>query len=188
MSLASLVSITPETHGLEIDLAYATADNITGQPIYRQAHCLLLAQAEAALRRAVNIARQAGCTLRIFDAYRPPQAQQALWNFLPDARYVADPRQGSNHSRGTAVDLTLIDTDGQALDMGTGFDDMTLASAHFHDGLPQAIQRNRLLLLGIMNAAGFAHISSEWWHYELPGSRTALPLIEDGAGHTLRLM
>jgi D-alanyl-D-alanine dipeptidase len=42
-------------------------------------------------------------------------------------------------------------------------------------------------LLGIMHAAGFAHIASEWWHYELPGSR-ALPLLEDGAGHTLRLM
>lgn len=188
MSLASLVHITSETHGVQLDLAYATADNITGRPIYRQAHCLLLAQAEAALRRAVHIAGQAGCTLRIFDAYRPPQAQQALWDFLPDARYVADPRQGSNHSRGAAVDLTLVDAHGQALDMGTGFDDMTLASAHFHPGLPQAVQRNRLLLLGIMNAAGFAHISSEWWHYELPGSRAALPLIDDGDGHTLRLM
>jgi D-alanyl-D-alanine dipeptidase len=188
MNATSLVHITPATHGVEIDLAYATADNITGKPIYRQAHCLLLAQAEAALRRAADIARQAGCTLRIFDAYRPPQAQQALWDFLPDARYIADPRQGSNHSRGAALDLTLIDADGKALDMGTGFDDMTLASGHFHAGLPQAVQRNRLLLLGIMHAAGFTHIASEWWHYELPGSRNTLPLIEDGAGHTLRLM
>lgn len=188
MSIASLVHITPETHGVEIDLAYATADNITGKPIYRQAHCLLETQAEAALRRAVDIARLAGCTLRIFDAYRPPQAQQVLWDFLPDARYIADPRQGSNHSRGAALDLTLLGADGQALDMGTGFDDMTLASAHFHAGLPQTVQRNRLLLLGIMHAAGFTHIASEWWHYELPGSRISLPLIEDGAGHTLRLM
>lgn len=67
MSIASLAHITPETHGVEIDLAYATSDNITGKPIYRQAHCLLLAQAEEALRRAVGIARQAGCTLRILD-------------------------------------------------------------------------------------------------------------------------
>ena len=111
-----------------------------------------------------------------------------LWDFLPDPRYIADPERGSNHSRGAALDLTLVDAGGQALDMGTGFDDMTLASAHFHAGLPQAVQRNRLLLLGIMHAAGFAHIPSEWWHYELPGSRDALPMIEDGAGHPLRLM
>lgn len=188
MSAHPLVPITPESHGVEIALAYATADNITGKPIYRQAHCLLLARAEQALRRAVDIARQAGCALRIFDAYRPPQAQQALWDFLPDPRYIADPARGSNHSRGAALDLTLVDAGGQALDMGTGFDDMTLASAHFHAGLPQAVQRNRLLLLGIMHAAGFTHIPSEWWHYELPGSRAALPMIEDGAGHPLRLM
>ncbi|HEY0297280.1 MAG TPA: D-alanyl-D-alanine dipeptidase, partial [Bordetella sp.] len=136
MSAHSLVLITPDTHGVEIDLAYATADNFIGKVVYRHAHCLLLAQAEAALRRAVDIARQAGYTLRIFDAYRPPQAQQALWDFLPDARYVADPRRGSNHGRGTAVDLTLVDAGGQALDMGTGFDDMTAASGHFHPGLP----------------------------------------------------
>lgn len=187
MSDHPLVPITPGTHLVDICLAYATDDNFTGKTIYRTAHCLLLAQAEAALRKAVAVARQAGCTLRIFDAYRPPQAQQALWDFLPDDRYVASPKRGSNHSRGTAVDLTLVDAGGRALDMGTGFDDMTAASGHFYDGLPETVQRNRLLLLGIMQAAGFAHIASEWWHYELPGSR-ALPLIEDGAGYPLRLM
>jgi len=187
MSDHPLVPITPGTHRVDIRLAYATDDNFTGKTIYRAAHCLLLAQAEAALRKAVAIAGQAGHTLRIFDAYRPPQAQQALWDFLPDDRYVASPKRGSNHSRGTALDLTLVGADGQALDMGTGFDDMTEASGHFCAGLPEAVQRNRLLLLGIMQAAGFAHIASEWWHYELPGSR-ALPVIEDGEGYPLRLM
>jgi D-alanyl-D-alanine dipeptidase len=182
-----LLPITPATHGVDIDLVYATDRNLTGKPIYRQAHCLLLEPTETALRRAVAIARGAGLSLRIFDAYRPPRAQQVLWDFLPDPTYIADVKRGSNHSRGTAIDLTLIDADGAALEMGTGFDDMTPASAHFHAGLPQAVQRNRLLLLGIMEAAGFTHIPSEWWHYELPGSR-ALPLIEDGAPGAPALM
>ena len=70
MNAHRLVEITPATHRVDIDLVYATDRNLTGKPIYRRAHCLLLAPAEAALRRAVNIAAQAGFTLRIYDAYR----------------------------------------------------------------------------------------------------------------------
>jgi len=182
-----LIPIVSDTHDVAIDLVYATDRNLTGKPIYRAAHCLLLEPAETALRRAVAIARGAGLRLHIFDAYRPPRAQQVLWDFLPDPTYIADVRIGSNHSRGTAIDLTLLDANGAPLDMGTGFDDMTAASAHFAAGLPQAVLRNRLLLLGVMQAAGFAHIPSEWWHYELPGSR-ALPLIDDGANGAPALM
>ncbi|WP_168790832.1 D-alanyl-D-alanine dipeptidase [Paraburkholderia aromaticivorans] len=182
-----LIEITPATHGVDIDLVYATSRNLTGKPIYKAAHCLLLEPAEAALRCAVELARQIGATLRIFDAYRPPQAQQVLWNFLPDPTYVADLTRGSNHSRGTALDLTLLDGHGEELDMGAGFDAMTIESEHFHPGLPVEVQRNRMLLLGVMHGAGFTHIKSEWWHYELPGSR-ALPLIDNSASGPLRLM
>ncbi|AIP34502.1 D-alanyl-D-alanine dipeptidase [Paraburkholderia xenovorans LB400] len=187
MTKSRLIEITPATHGVDIDLVYATGRNLTGKPIYKEAHCLLLEPAEAGLRNAIGIARDAGLRLRIFDAYRPPQAQQVLWDFLPDSTYVAEPERGSNHSRGTAIDLTLLDAGGHELDMGTGFDAMTIESEHFHPGLPVHVQRNRLLLLGIMHAAGFAHIKNEWWHYELPGSR-ALPLIDDSESGTLRLM
>lgn len=182
-----LIEITPTTHGVDIDLVYATPRNLTGKPIYKAAHCLLLEPAEAALRRAVALARNVGTTLRIFDAYRPPQAQQVLWDFLPDPTYIADLSRGSNHSRGTALDVTLVDANGDELDMGTGFDAMTIESEHFHPGLPEHVQRNRMLLLGVMHVAGFTHIKSEWWHYELPGSR-ALPLIDNSESGPLRLM
>ncbi|WP_341315949.1 D-alanyl-D-alanine dipeptidase [Paraburkholderia sp. IMGN_8] len=182
-----LIEITPTTHGVEIDLVYATPRNLTGKPIYKAAHCLLLEPAEAALRRAVALARNVGTTLRIFDAYRPPQAQQVLWDFLPDPTYIADLSRGSNHSRGTALDVTLVDANGDELDMGTGFDAMTIESEHFHPGLPEHVQRNRMLLLGVMHVAGFTHIKSEWWHYELPGSH-ALPLIDNSESGPLRLM
>ncbi|WP_109479603.1 D-alanyl-D-alanine dipeptidase [Paraburkholderia sp. C35] len=182
-----LIHITTETHGVEIDLAYATANNFTGKPIYKEAHCLLLAPAEAGLRKAVELAASIGMTLRIFDAYRPPQAQKVLWDFLPDPTFIAELGRGSNHSRGTAIDLTLIDGNGDELDMGTGFDAMVKESEHFHQGLPQHVQRNRLLLLGIMHASGFTHIASEWWHYEIPGSR-ALPVIDNNDSGPLKLM
>lgn len=187
MPAHQLVEITPASHDVEIDLVYATDRNLTGKPIYRAAHCLLLEPAEAALRRAVGLARNIGMKLRIFDAYRPPQAQQVLWDFLPDPTYVADLSLGSNHSRGTAIDLTLVGADGEALDMGTGFDAMTIESEHFHPDLPEPIQRNRTLLLGVMHGAGFTHIKSEWWHYELPHSH-ALALIDNSESGRLRLM
>jgi zinc D-Ala-D-Ala dipeptidase len=182
-----LIPITRDTHGVDLDLVYASARNLTGKPIYQRAHCLLLAPAEAALRAAIAIARNSGLTLRIFDAYRPPQAQQVLWDFLPDPTYIADVKRGSNHSRGAAVDLTLVGTNGEPLDMGTAFDAMTVESEHFHPGLPEHVQRNRLMLLGVMHAAGFTHIKSEWWHYELPGA-LALPLIDNADSGPLRLI
>jgi D-alanyl-D-alanine dipeptidase len=182
-----LIHITPESHHVQIDLAYAGERNLTGMPIYKQAHCLLLEPAEAALRKAVTLAGHIGMTLKIFDAYRPPQAQQVLWDFLPDPTYIADVRRGSNHSRGTAIDLTLVDVKGDDLDMGTGFDEMSVQSEQFHPGLPQHVQRNRTWLLGVMLAAGFTYIPSEWWHYELPGSGT-LGLIDNSESGPLRLM
>jgi zinc D-Ala-D-Ala dipeptidase len=182
-----LIPVTPQSHHVDIDLVYATDRNFTGKPIYKEAHCLLLAPAEAGLRKAVELAASIGMKLRIFDAYRPPQAQKVLWDFLPDPTFIAELGRGSNHSRGTAIDLTLIDGNGEELDMGTGFDAMVKESEHFHQRLPQHVQRNRLLLLGIMHASGFTHIPSEWWHYEIPGSR-ALPLIDNSESGPLKLM
>lgn len=187
MTRSRLLHVTPDTHHVQIDLVYATDRNLTGKPIYKAQHCLLLEPAEAALRKAVGIARSIGMTLRIFDAYRPPQAQKVLWDFLPDPTFIAELGRGSNHSRGTALDLTLIDRDGQELDMGTGFDAMVPESEHFHAGLPEHVQRNRTLLLGVMHGAGFTHIKSEWWHYELPGSRE-LEVIDNADSGPLRLM
>ena len=174
----SLIEITAKKHKLLIDLAYASPDNFTGKLVYETPRCLLHREAEPHLKKAVDIAALAGLRLKIFDAYRPPAAQEIFWKHLPDPRYVADIVKGSNHSRGVAVDLTLVDEQGRDLDMGTSFDDMTERSHHFQPGLPAQVQRNRILLLGIMTQAGFKRIDSEWWHYELPDS-LEYPLISD---------
>ncbi|MGD1878514.1 MAG: D-alanyl-D-alanine dipeptidase [Kiloniellaceae bacterium] len=176
-----LVSLTAPAFDVDIALAYATPDNITGKAIYARAEAQLHPAAAAALQRACALAAPLGLRFRIFDAFRPVEAQWRLWEAFPDPEFVADPRSGSCHSRGVAVDLTLIDAaGGAALDMGTPFDDFTALSHQGRRDLPAQVQRNRALLLGIMTAAGWDWIQSEWWHYQLFEPRR-YPLLADAA-------
>lgn len=174
-----LIAVTPEDHGVVLALAYATAENFTGRPVYRRAACYLHAEALAKLERARDLAAAQGLRLKIFDAFRPTEAQWALWAHTPDAEFVADPRRGSAHGRGVAVDLTLIDADGAELDMGTRFDDFSPRAHHACTDVSALAQRNRSLLLGLMTAAGWEFYANEWWHYQLSGARTRFPLLSD---------
>ncbi|MEK9661216.1 MAG: D-alanyl-D-alanine dipeptidase [Alphaproteobacteria bacterium] len=173
-----LVAITPDRVDVDLSLAYATAVNFTGQPIYAEADCYLHADAAALLDRATGLAAALGYRFRIFDAFRPSEAQWAMWRHTPDPVFLSDPRCGSPHSRGVAVDLTLVDTAGRTLDMGTGFDAFTPLSHHGNDAIPPSAQRNRALLLGIMTAAGWDCYLKEWWHYQLFEPRR-YPLLSD---------
>ena len=174
--LPELVDLSVIFPSLHIDLKYATADNITGAPIYREARCLLHTEAVTALAKSISIAQLAGLQLVVYDAYRPQQAQAILWNACPDPQYVVDVAIGSNHSRGTAIDVTLMDDRGHLLDMGAGFDEMHDRSHAWHPSVPPAAQRNRLLLNAIMFGGGFVGINSEWWHFELPDAARYPPL------------
>jgi zinc D-Ala-D-Ala dipeptidase len=176
----TLLEITPESHGVVLDIAYATSGNFTGKPVYARPGCYLHADAAAKLRAAADLAKPLGLRLKIFDAFRPSEAQWVLWNFRPDPEFLADPRRGSPHSRGVAVDLTLIDGDGDELDMGTPFDAFTPLSHHANTAIPLAAQRNRFLLLGLMSAAGWDFYGNEWWHYQLFDARK-YPVLGDGA-------
>jgi len=175
---SELVEITTGSHPVVIDLVYATSDNMAGCPVYAKARCALRPQASACLRRAAVAARRAGYTIKVYDAYRPAAAQAIFWAQCPDPRYVSDVRQGSNHTRGVAVDVTLLDERGVELDMGTGFDAMQDQSHHDCPDLPVPVQRNRDMLLGIMLRAGFCSIDTEWWHYELPDPHS-FALLDD---------
>src|ERR1700722_14791697 len=174
----ALVAVTEAEFDVEIRLAYATADNLTGRPVYRRALCYLHRDAAAALGRAVSFARKLDLRLRIFDAFRPTEAQWRLWESRPDPTFLADPRRGSPHSRGVAVDLTLLDESGRELDMGTPFDAFTPLSHHGRTDVSAEAQRNRLLLMGLMTAAGWDFYRNEWWHYQLFEARQ-YPLISD---------
>lgn len=181
-SVMSLVRIAPPDFDVDFYLAYATSDNFTGKPVYGRADCWLHEDAAACLRKAIELARPLGWRLKIFDAFRPSEAQWALWNHTPDPEFLADPRRGSPHSRGVAVDLTLIDAKtGEELDMGTGFDAFTPLSHHACTAIPAEAQRNRLLLMGLMTAAGWDFYRHEWWHYQLFNARANYPLFSDSA-------
>lgn len=179
----ALVEITPSEFAVDLNLIYATAQNFTGAPIYRRTGCYLHADAANALRRAVVLAGELGLRLRIYDAYRPTEAQWVMWSHTPNPEFLADPRRGSPHSRGVAVDLAMIDGEGCELDMGTDVDAFTPLSHHASTDIPAAAQRNRFLLLGVMTAAGWDNYRNEWWHYQLFDSRR-YPLLSDSAAGT----
>ena len=167
-----IVEITSTGNDVEIDLVYATERNFTGKPLYRTATCQLHRDALEALDRAVELASALDLRIRIYDALRPSEVQWKLWADLPNPEYVTDPRRGSPHSRGIAIDLTLVDRDGEVLNMGTEFDDFTPLSHHGNLHVGIEIQRNRALLLGIMTSAGWDFYRNEWWHYQLFNSRS----------------
>lgn len=167
----TLVEISRPDFDVEFHIAYATADNFTGHPVYARPGCYLHPDAADRLESAIELAAVLGLRFLIYDAFRPSEAQWVLWNHTPDPEFLADPRRGSPHSRGVAVDLTLIDERGAALDMGTGFDAFTPLSHHGNMDVSADAQRNRHLLMGIMTTAGWDFYRNEWWHYQLFDSR-----------------
>ena len=174
----TLTKILPETHLVELAIKYATADNFTRKPVYRRASCYLHPEAEILLQTAVKIASGLSLKIRIFDAFRPSEAQWLLWKHKPDPNFLADPHHGSPHSRGAAIDLTLVNSSGEALDMGTQFDSFTPRSHHGNMQISSEAQRNRALLMGVMTTAGWDFYKNEWWHYQLFDSRK-FPLLSD---------
>ena len=165
--------------GIEYDLRYASANNFDGRVLYDGIDCAWLrSEAAAGLEAAASwLARNApGHRLLILDALRPQRVQETIWRDLagtPAERYFAHPERGSIHSFGMAVDVTLRDKHGRELDMGSGFDEMTLAS---HPSLEVeqlqagAITREHIaareVLRGAMAGGGFHGIPTEWWHFD----------------------
>ncbi len=176
----TVFEITKDKYDVILDLRYGSTDNFLNQQVYENSICYLHQDALKPFEKVVQLAAEQGCRLKIFDTFRPQAAQEKLWSICPDPMYVADPSKGSNHTRGVAIDLNLVDKNGNELDMGTPFDDFTPLSHHGAD-LPANVQANRYLLLGIMLTAGFELYSYEWWHYQLPNTNS-YPLIKDCYG------
>lgn len=164
-----LVRIHDVVPDLLTDVRYATADNFTKRVLYTSDTLYARRAMAEKLAVAQQVARAQGLQLKVYDAYRPLSIQRLMWSFVPDERYVADPAKGSRHNRGCAVDLTLCDSTGAELDMGTGYDEFTERAAATFTDLPEHVLANRRLLDRIMNDAGFDVLPSEWWHYDLRG-------------------
>jgi len=162
---------------LLLDIKYATADNFTGKPVYKKPLCFIHADAYEPLMAVVQAAAARGYKVKVFDAFRPQDAQEIFWAHTPDPDFLAPPEKGSNHSRGVAVDLTLCDGQGAELDMGTAFDAFTPLSFHAAD-VEEHAQKNRKALLDIMEGAGWEMNPKEWWHYQLKGA-SRYPVLRD---------
>ena len=113
-----------------------------------------------------------GIGLKIFDAYRPYSVTEKMWEPIKDERYVADPKKGSGHNRGIAVDLTLINLKTKVeLPMGTGYDNFSDTAHSTFMALPVEILQNRNLLKNIMEKNGFKVLETEWWHYSFTDAK-----------------
>jgi D-alanyl-D-alanine dipeptidase len=165
--------------GVQVDLRYASTRNLLGRDLYRPHDCawLHVQAAEALEQAAAWLARERpALRLRVLDAVRPQRVQELFWAHVygtPMQPYFAPPGRGSVHSFGMAVDLTLADTQGQELDMGTPFDDTTALShpalEHEHAASgrlsPTQIDHRRLLRCAMLQA-GWQAIDTEWWHFD----------------------
>jgi len=164
--LVDLQSFIPQ---IQIDLKYATTDNFTGQIVYNFPCCLLRKEAATALRDVQAELETMGLNLKVWDGFRPMAAQWKFWEIVPDERYISNPSKGGRHTRGTAVDLTVITKDGKELLMPSEFDDFSERSHPNYMELSEEAIQNRTFLNNIMVKHGFTRHPSEWWHFDFNG-------------------
>jgi len=163
---ADLVDVKEVNPRIIVDMKYATEDNFTKKRLYDFNTCFLKRSTAIKLDAVQKELERMNLGLKVWDCYRPLAVQRILWTILPDQRYVANPGKGSRHNRASAVDVTLVDSQGKELQMPTGFDDFSPRAYHHYQDLPDQAIRNRELLKGLMEKAGFIPLPEEWWHYD----------------------
>lgn len=157
-----------------IDLKYAGKDNFMKAVLYAPTTrvSFLRKPAVIALAEVQKKLATQGLGLKIWDAYRPYSVTQKMWEPVKDERYAANPKYGSGHNRGIAVDLTLINlTTKKELNMGTGFDHFSDTAHVNFTALPADVLANRRLLQSLMETSGFKILETEWWHFYLPDAK-----------------
>lgn len=171
-AVRDIVNVKELCPRIRVELRYATPRNGVGRAVYpRGSRCLLRRGTAERLCRVQKRLEQRGLGLKVWDAYRPLAAQQALWDVCPDPRFVAPPRRGSMHNRGAAVDVTLVDGRGYELSMPCDFDTFTIRAKTLYGGGRAVQRRNRELLHAAMAAEGFVPDRNEWWHFHDPDWR-----------------
>lgn len=167
---STFVNLIDYSHDFVFEMKYATDDNFLKSKVYDCAECYLRLKTIKALLNANEKFKKKGYRIKIFDCYRPLDIQKKMWKIVSNPKYVADPKKGSIHNRGGAVDITLVDLKGKELDMGTPFDYFGVEASHNYQSLSNEVKRNRKLLRKIMTKNDFVAFESEWWHYNLKNS------------------
>lgn len=168
LARADLIRVKEVDPSIGVNLQYKGATTITKSPLYPQNFpALLRPETAVRLKHANAFVKQHGMRIMIWDAYRPPSAQIRLWNASGrNDTFVANPHsKPSQHSCGTAVDVTLVRANGSPVKMPTGFDAFTpqAASDYYHPDTE--VRRNLDILKSAMSRAGFYPLPAEWWHH-----------------------
>ena len=188
----NLVNVLKINSNFCIELPYATSDNFTHEVIYECSKCYLLHEVamqldavQKELSQMISKEHPKGLGLKLWDGYRPLSAQRKMWNICakqyPDEKerenYVSNPTKGGRHTRGTTIDLTIIDlATGRELDMGTPFDEFSKRAWRDYADLSNEVKNNRALLETIMQKYGFIGLKSEWWHFDFKNWQQHAPL------------
>jgi D-alanyl-D-alanine dipeptidase len=188
MEALGLVDVARVDSTIVVELVYATADNFVGEVLYEDiSRAFLDPEAAEALVRAQRILaeRRPGLRLIVYDAARPMSVQARMHDMVAGTEkhiYVSDPAKGGGlHNYGLAVDVSIVDGDGVALDMGTAFDHLGFEANIDREGelvargiISEAARRNRVLLREVMGAAGYMALRSEWWHFNFRSRAVAV--------------
>jgi zinc D-Ala-D-Ala dipeptidase len=166
---APLVDVRKIDSSIQVDLSYNRSDNAFKTRLYQSNVALLREPVARRLGRVQARLRKQGYGLKVWDAYRPTSVHRRLWEIKPGTRYLSNPRSGSKHSRGAAVDLTLVDAQGRELEMPTPHDEFSpRAHRGATQGVSAAARKHARILEVAMRAEGFIPNRYEWWHYSDP--------------------
>jgi len=164
--LVELIKLDPT---IKLDIRYATDNNLVGRPVYTQARAFLQRPAAEALVKVNNELKPLGYGLLIFDGYRPWSVTKIFWDITPieDKKFVANPKEGSRHNRGCAIDLSLYNIiTGKEIKMTGEYDEMSERSYPNYKGGTDKQREMRDLLLSKMETNGFKVYEFEWWHFD----------------------
>lgn len=150
-----------------LDIRYATTNNFVEEQLYECPRCFLRPKIAEQLMAVYTELKKQNLGIKLFDCYRPLPVQQKLWNKVPNASYVTPPQRGSMHNKGAAIDITIVDSAGQELEMGTEYDYFGKEAHHTYTDHSEVINQNRHLLKSLMSRYGFKSIRTEWWHYSM---------------------
>lgn len=166
---ADLVELIKLDTSIHLDIRYATSNNLVGRPVYTEARAFLQRPAAEALVRVNKELKTLGYGLLIFDGYRPWSVTKTFWDITTkeNKKFVADPKKGSRHNRGCAVDLSLYEiASGKEVPMTGVYDEMSERSYPDYKGGTAEQRRTRDLLRSKMEANGFTVYPFEWWHFD----------------------
>jgi len=179
LQLVDIASVDPT---IVIDLRYATEKNVTGHALYpRGTRALILPSVAHQLAGAQAWLKQFKYRLKIWDAYRPKEAQELLWKYAAKDQYVANPEKGfgSMHSYGVSVDATMVDDWSQDVTMPTKFDEFTPHAMMGYLGRDPQVKQHLTLLQLAMAHNNFYGLRVEWWHFTTADWKKFVPYWED---------